>query len=234
MRLFANGCSFTWGGGILEEGYGLQGTFASISEEHINLRSSLVWPAHLGKLLGCEVTNLSMGCGSNARIVRTTLDHFTAMISAGQDISDHVAVIQWTEPSRYEVFDADVGDWLLIKTDVVIPEVPNDRYVDLQMRLAEHDNNHSTDLFVNMICLASFFDRWGIRYLFTSFLPISLSDGRGSYCIDHINWTAGHPARGMMETVPSDLRYGSGHPTPEGHRCIAEAMRDRMIELGWI
>lgn len=202
MRLFTNGCSFTWGGGILEEGYGLHNTYCSTLAEHVELRSSLVWPAYLGKLIGCEVTNLSIGCGSNQRIVRTTLGHFTSMIAQGETVNDHIAVIQWTEPSRYELYDASIGDWLLIKTDIVIPDVPSSRYADLQMRLAEHDSNHLTSLFADMVCLSSFFDQWNIKYLFTSFLPICCGSDRDSYCLDHINWATGHPAKSMIEWLP--------------------------------
>ncbi len=235
MRLFANGCSFTWGGGILEEGYGLPTSLSDSSTEEARLRQSLVWPARLGELLGCEVINLSIGCGSNSRIVRTTLDHFTPIITKGERVDDHLAIIQWTEPSRYELYDSSAKEWLLIKTDVIIPEVPTSRYFDLQMRLTEDDINHHNDLFSNMICLSSFFDRWGIRYLFTGFLPIPFDDDRYSYCVGHMNWATGHPGKTMMDLLPyGEMRYRSHHPTPEGHKLIAEEMHNRISELGWI
>lgn len=234
MRLFANGCSFTWGGGILEEEYGLATSLINVPAEEKNLRMSLVWPAYLGELLGCEVANLSMGCGSNSRIVRTTLDHFLPMITTGESVDDHLAVIQWTEPSRYEIYDSSVAEWLLIKTDVIIPEVSTNRYDDLQMRLAEDEINHSTRLFSDMVCLSSFFNRWGIRYLFTNFLPLPLAGDHYAYCANHMDWVTGHPAIGMMDLLPpGEMKYRSNHPTPEGHACIARAMHDRLRWLGW-
>jgi hypothetical protein len=61
--LFTNGCSWTWGGSLEE--------YWETEED----RLKLVWPHHLGNLLRADnVVNLSLSCGSNQRIVRTTLN----------------------------------------------------------------------------------------------------------------------------------------------------------------
>ena len=54
------------------------------------------WPWRLN-IRGFDVLNDAMGGGSNYRIMRTTLDTVTRMHGRIQ-----VAVIQWTDPSRYE------------------------------------------------------------------------------------------------------------------------------------
>lgn len=112
--LFTNGCSWTWGG-ALEEYW--------VTEEE---RFKLVWPHHLGELMGVDnVVNLSLACGSNQRILRTTLDWLLS--KSPEELKDTIAVIQWTELSRYEYYVMkdnnpieNIGHrWLLNKIDSV-------------------------------------------------------------------------------------------------------------------
>lgn len=236
MRLFANGCSFTWGGHILEEERGLQVTWKIPHDhEHSRFRESVVWPARLHAMLGSDgMVNLGMGCGSNQRIVRTTIEYFTTRLSRGEDVTDYIAVIQWTEPSRYELFDPDTKSWLRVKSDVVLPEVPNDRYDDLQMRLTEDPINHMSDMFRDTVCLAGFFDRCGIRYIFTSMLPVRFADAyQNWYCQNHMTWFGGSPQHGICGTIgDKSYTYASGHPNLKGHQKIAADMRTYMENIG--
>ncbi len=113
--LFTNGCSWTWGG-ALEEYW---------NNDHDRLK--LVWPHHLGKLLNSdEVINYSIACGSNQRIMRTTIDWLTSKTK--EELKNSIAIIQWTELSRYEYYVAknqndqieNIHDrWLLNKIDSV-------------------------------------------------------------------------------------------------------------------
>jgi len=91
MKLFTNGCSWTYGGGLdLDQPY----------QEAERLK--VVWPHHLGKLLNTDqVVNLAMGCGSNQRMIRTTFDWL--LTQTKQELADTIAVIQFTEPSRFEI-----------------------------------------------------------------------------------------------------------------------------------
>lgn len=98
MILFTNGCSWTWGGG-------LEPHFRSNDINDDNKRLPLVWPHHLGKLLNAnKVINLSAGCGSNQRIFRTTFDWFLNEYKNDEPI---IAVIQLTDPARYEYYLTD-------------------------------------------------------------------------------------------------------------------------------
>ena len=109
MILFTNGCSWTYGGGL-----GLDHPF------HTNQRLDSVWPHHLGNLFGSEKTiNLAMGMGSNSRILRTTFDWITKQTP--EDLAKTVAVIQWSEYSRYEYY---------------VPKNSNDRYENIEDRWA--------------------------------------------------------------------------------------------------
>jgi hypothetical protein len=89
--LFTNGCSWTWGG-ALEEYWNNE-----------NERLKLVWTYHLGQLLGVDdVVNYSIACGSNQRIMRTTVDWLTSKTK--EELQNTIAIIQWTELSRYEYY----------------------------------------------------------------------------------------------------------------------------------
>lgn len=122
--LFTNGCSWTWGGG-LDEYWQTE-----------NDRLELVWPHHLGNLLGItDIVNLSIGSGSNQRILRTTLNWLLS--KTPEELKNTIAVIQWTELSRYEYYVPKRNDpieniedrWVLNKIDsVVVPWNVSENY----------------------------------------------------------------------------------------------------------
>lgn len=119
MKLFANGCSWTYGGGL---------NLDDISQT--NERLPLVWTHHLGKLINADkVTNLAAGCGSNQRMFRTTFDWLTQQTQ--EELEDTVAVIQFTDPSRFEVNLDDT--WFHCKIDCVI--------YDWDRNLEQHEND---------------------------------------------------------------------------------------------
>ena len=128
--LFTNGCSWT-AGGSLHQLY--------TNEQLLN---EITWPNHLGKLLNVDrVINKSAGCGSNQRIFRTTFDW---IISQPKDVLENtIAVIQWTEPSRYEYYipknnnydewvDDELG-WAFVKTDVVMSWNEKDHFSSAEL-----------------------------------------------------------------------------------------------------
>lgn len=236
MHLFANGCSFTWGGGIVEEELGQSSAMLDPPSFHSVFRYKKVWPFELHRITKSEsLTNLSIGCGSNDRIVRTTLSHFIGKMNEGVDPSSHIAVIQWTEPSRFELYDPETNTWMLIKSGVVIPNVDQRRYDHLQERIAEHDATHQQNLFNSMVNISGFFDRWGIRYLFTSISPISFNDSdMMAYARDRMNWFGGIDSSLTTITTDPVLRYKSTHPNPAGHARIADLLYDQIKSLGWI
>ena len=231
MKLFANGCSFTWGGGILEKEKNLSNTLSPAilrRKEYTEFREKSVWPWHLHQLLKTEeCVNLAMGCGSNSRIVRTTLDFFVEKINKQENVSDWLAVIQWTEPSRYEVYDERNGQFNLIKTDVVLPEVSNDRFEYLQKRFLEDDKTFNAEWFTLLVCLSSFFEKHNIQYMFSLMMPMY---NLNNYCINNMNW--------LDSTIESSVlidtekfRYDSFHPNLDGHKYIANRIYNRIKEI---
>jgi hypothetical protein len=82
--LFVNGCSFTAGNG---EVHTPDGKLAPALD--------YVWANQLPEF--DSVTNLAICGGSNDRILRTTIEYFNS-----HNATDHVVVIQWTSPLRFE------------------------------------------------------------------------------------------------------------------------------------
>ena len=125
MKLYANGCSFTWGGELFKNVHDEYGNILDESNpSEVNQRRlNVTWPKHLSDLLACtEFHNHGMGCGSNARIVRKTLEFFVPKVLNGEDLSDWIVAIQWSEPSRFEFFDTVTNTWAIAKHDVVLFE----------------------------------------------------------------------------------------------------------------
>jgi hypothetical protein len=142
--LFTNGCSFTAGGGLdpwYMEGYNqplgdILGTY-DINDYYDRLhkwkvenspepayvnnekRLRMLWPYKLSKLMDMsEHVNLSTGCGSNQRIIRTTLEWIMEQDRSRLDRT--IAIIQLTESSRYEYYQDDIDKWTLNKVNHVL------------------------------------------------------------------------------------------------------------------
>ena len=93
--LFANGCSWTYGGGF---------DFADTKENADNMLNNIVWPAQLGKKLGYDkVVNLAEGCGSNQRICRTTFEW--VMKQTPETLKNTRVIIQWSCEDRFEYYN---------------------------------------------------------------------------------------------------------------------------------
>lgn len=97
MILYANGCSWTWGGGL---DYLFKRGWHDVDHD---LRKKLCWPHHLGKLLGAtKVENIAEGGGSNQRVVRKTYEYLTSQTK--EDLENTIFVIQLTEWCRFELY----------------------------------------------------------------------------------------------------------------------------------
>lgn len=112
MILLANGCSWTWGAGLEE-----------------SFREESVYAALIAKKINRKLVNLSVGCASNQRILRTT---FNWLSKQNKDIwRSTIAIIQWTDESRYEYYVPDVkksedDNWARININVALS--PNEDY----------------------------------------------------------------------------------------------------------
>jgi len=93
MILYTNGCSFTRGHGEVHN-----------TEGQLNPPAKYVWANQIRNHFDDVIISALAG-GSNDRILRTTMEYFS------KPRQNHVAVIQWTSPLRYEVYVDLVKDW---------------------------------------------------------------------------------------------------------------------------
>ena len=225
--LLTNGCSWTWGGGL----------------ENLpdNDRLETVWPHHLMNLLEFDNNvNLSMGCGSNQRIVRTTLDWI--LQQDRETLDNTVAVIQWTEPSRYEYYskstepdkhsnwdwENNLGDWSLVKVGGCIypPGVknwhmPDEEIKQSQIRYRTYSDIEGLYSFVSQFtALANIFETYNIKYYYWNALgvpviyfpePIKKYASKFNWVNpDHLSWD--------YERISKD----DHHPNVNGHLQLAQ------------
>jgi hypothetical protein len=218
MILFTNGCSWTWGGG-LESKY-------TTDEE----RLELCWPHHLGEKLECsEVVNLGTGCGSNQRIIRTTFEWLQKMTET--ELRETVAVIQLTEPSRYEYYQPEVNEWAKCKVDQCIQssERPILALTRANLRLQTFTDQEAVYTYLStMFALAKLFETfkvkkyfiWGLQSFNTTSFNVSRTfDSISLVDLENIRLGCGaweYDIVGMLNGVIDQ------HPSVIGHKQISE------------
>jgi hypothetical protein len=92
--IYTNGCSWT-------EGCGAETAPENKNIQDINI-NDFAWPKYLGELMNCNVINEATGGGSNARILRQTIDYVTAL--EPEQRAETLIAIGWTLPDRDEIY----------------------------------------------------------------------------------------------------------------------------------
>ena len=239
MILLTNGCSWTYGGSL-----GLD----KIEKQEQRLQST--WPHHLGQLLNVsENVQLAIGCGSNQRIVRTTFDWLLEQSS--ERLKDTVAVIQWTEPTRYEYYEPInyndsleniPGRWARVKIDLCLqqdgtPEKEHKVALERSQRRFETTTHQENmyEMVDRISALGSMFKLFGVRYFYWN--QLNLADQypkhvQDYYC-DNFPWIdtprlsyldMNDSYRWKYETVSkTDV-----HPSFQGHRELADIIYSKI------
>lgn len=226
MILFANGCSMTWGGGL--EPYLKSNNDVTLPDQ----RLKLLWPHHLGKLLNAdEVINISEGCGSNQRIVRTTHDWFLNEYKNEPTI----AVIQITDPARYEYyltdnfedFTNDQLNWVKLTPSAYIAPGPPFNDTTLVNMKKERDSRMSTytllegmyKIISDCSALAHLFEKHNVEYYFFGgyFNRINID-----YPIRYKNYMTNLHYMDLAWNSFDPVSKDDMHPSLLGHQQIAE------------
>jgi hypothetical protein len=241
MKLLANGCSWTQGGGLDLNG---------ITRQELD---QVTWPKHLHDLLGAtDFVNLAAGCGSNQRIFRTTLDYL--LDNKDEDI---VAVIQLTEESRFEYYypmDIDkqyenINDrWMRAKINNLIPQVMAldnfgniadidgfDKHYKLsQERLVYHTSDIQNIYAYIEHCeaLSSLFKRFNIKYYFWDIcdLPNRLPEPFKTFLLESypwINYINGSWQYWEYDRIEINV---DSHPNHNGHKQLAQHINSAIKE----
>ena len=241
--LFTNGCSWTAGGG-------LDLVYNSLDEEF----SKMLWPYHLKNAMGFDrVVNYATGCGSNQRIVRTTLDWILAQDA--ETLKNTTVVIQFTEWSRFEYyypinttdpFENVSHRWALCSIghaylpgpgDTAGP-ITSDSIPDLNQRTSLSRYRTYTEieavyrLASQCAALVNFFDTYGIKeYYFWSFVLLleGLPDPIKTHLLSKYNWLE-KGGRHLWEY--ERISKFDPHPSELGHVQLAECIHQSIQTFG--
>ena len=227
MILFTNGCSWTWGGAL-----GL--------DKDDELRENSVWPKQLGNLVNAEKTyNLAMGCGSNQRIVRTTVDWILSQ--SKEDLAKTVAIIQWTEPSRYEFYYPDdhqngyeniQSRWVKCKVDCILNQYDDDESAKKkynELRLSTYTEIEGMYKFIgDLLAVESLLTQHNIPYYFWTYDTRMLSrfpKEMYEFCKNRFNWLN---SIDVGEWEYECVSNQDAHPSLNGHVQIAHFLAEHV------
>jgi uncharacterized protein DUF6071 len=130
--LYANGCSFTAGSELEQDGGGDPPPAAAERATVLAYQRRHAWPQVLGALTGYPtVVNEAIGAGSNARAVRMTLRFVADYLRAGGNPGNLLVCIGLTDLKRGERYeDSSEGEdgWQLLKPRLSGPNATADRY----------------------------------------------------------------------------------------------------------
>ena len=251
MKLFANGDSFTFGGGLYNA-HGQSGSMTPLSTNPLNQeRLAVTWPGLLKEMTGAEsLVNYAMSGGSNARIVRTTLDYFYDLLYKGENLSEYTAVIQWTEFARTE-FMID-RNWFYFgpggaSTDIGIGEtaIPPckaefyvENYYKTYYKVLQSDQQDITNFVAHTAALGNFFKVHNIKYMFCMHVDCFLYSHKIKK-IDQIkqvlnsefNWLNGSMHDSVLINFLDEstrVSADDAHPNTHGHQRIAQQIRNHI------
>ena len=236
MILLTNGCSWTYGGGLNLD-----------KPQDKEERLSKVWPHHLGKLLQAnEVVQLAEGCGSNQRTVRTTFEWM--LNQTPERLKETVAVIQWTEPSRYEYYEPidyhnsleNIPDrWARVNVNVCLQtdETPNGYKEAFERSQRRFETNSFQENMYRLVsevtALGKMFETFGVEYYYWSqatqafMFPHLIK----AFYINNFAWLDDQSE--AFQTNPSILwKYdripNDGHPSFQGQRELADIIYEKI------
>lgn len=195
-------------------------------------RLNCVWPKHLAGLLNATDTiNLSLGCSSNERIVRTTMDYIANEIVSGRSVDNILAVIQWTHLHRFEYWDEQNKCWVLAMPASVITSKKLNFQESLSLNKFKDivyanfsDETYVQRFWTQVVALASFLDKHKISYWFinldTEYYKL-LESWQQRYLEDNIRWIRNSQHYAINYMFNNQHSSGSGHPSKLGHQQIA-------------
>jgi len=224
LLLLTNGCSWTKGSGLAD--------------------TSLNWSYWLGQHLNVsDLVNLSRGGGSNDRIFRTTWDWLSQ--HASNRTEKIIAVIQWTELSRYEYYvplSQDIKEnihdqWAMCKIDYVHSNEP---MLSLEQKIHRTNQHLSTYTHVQgsykllMCCeaLANIFRSYNVQYFFWN-LAFGLRSAPDHVMqrLSQYTWLDEDPVHGKQHWTYERISDRDPHPSLLGHQQIADQIYHKIKNL---
>ena len=236
MFLYVNGCSFTYGYELADDSL----TRECIDNEY---RLKYSWSGRLQNMLHFEdFFNDSKPGGSNDRILRTTFDWvLTNWLNRGKDSKDLFVIIGWSEVMRREFYIN--GAWRQIIPYHDYDDLPSvNIFNKIYKKLAWNEYESAVRFATQVISIQSFFNYYGIRYLFFDALRSIrkvAKDANGKIDthvsqIDAKRYLGCNKENGDMRTVLQDKKtnWKGRHPSEEGHDYWAKYLANYIHQQG--
>lgn len=266
--LYVNGCSWTAGNELDEdpifvEQLAKRGMTLHPTENPsvVNVKDSednvvgvaaefwneFTWGKNVADKLNLTLVNDSTGGGSNARIVRTTMD-FVRTLSPEQR-KQTLVIIGWSVPDRNEICINDTSDiptWFRFNSTQKFSKSLTLNHTLSQSQVKLIDEVHSlwiTDVlniyerihcyFQGVYLLSNLLENLGIRYYFFNALPccnehdITVQNNFGSWLDWHNNHNNIRRMNSTMYRFVDKNKYKiapAGHPLVEAHAAWAEEL----------
>jgi len=207
--LIANGCSFT----AAEHLYQLHENGKRFPPaEGMRHQTGMSWAQFLGQRMEMPVMNLAMGCGSNARILRTTIDFLEQRAKA-----THFVCIQWTFPMRFEFYESEHDNWAAINDNSAVM-IGDKKLARNYSSMREHFNTRQQfayELLGHQLALKAYLNDRDIPFLY--WYP------EHWYEFDKEEW---HPLSVEMTNFIriEDLDIDGCHPSEADHRRISRVL----------
>lgn len=272
--LYVNGCSWSQGYLLQEDpivrtyaesiGYEfpsdwelkLHGEF--VSDGYQRIYDEFNWAGLLKKQLGIpNLVNHSQGAGSNARIVRTTVDYVKTL--SAEQRSKLLVIIGWTLPDRGELYlddRAGTRRWELFNAaqqwDTLTPD--NIYTAEFRRRITDYWRRHVADVysaygsikqfFQQSYMLANTLENLGIRYYFFNTFsvfwgmddPVQLRSFNADVEQHHYQLSTMPLGQCFADQVSDRPEYllSDGHPNSAGYRLWADRLHADIKQLGLV
>lgn len=269
--LYVNGCSWCQGYLLQEDpavrthaqdqGYEFPGDwYLKLNGEFVvdgyqAIYDEFNWAGLLKKKLSIpNLVNQSLGAGSNARVLRTTVDYVKSLTT--EQRSKLLVVIGWTLPDRSELYlddRAGTQRWELFNAaqqwDTLTP--PTIYTPEFRQRMTEYWRRHVADVhsdyasvklfFQQSYLLANTLENLGIRYYFFNSFPIYWGIDNAedlsnlSADIEHYQQ---YSAMTLSDTFTElvcprpELQLSDGHPNSLGYSLWADKLYTDIRKLG--
>ncbi len=215
MSILAVGCSFTQG--------------AELADPDLS-----AWPSLIAKSNNRAVTNLGLGGASNERTFRLVIEE------TAQQRFDLV-MIQWTEPSRMEVWNERIHQLVDVNVGKLYSQLPGFAWLDTYYQYHYSDLHAHKKWATQILSLQGYLKSIEQPYVMVSLSGLDQLLYTGAwnnikYLWDQVDekYYLGWPFEGLYMWQGDCPRGPGGHPLELGHERIANKINEHIRNLGWL
>jgi lysophospholipase L1-like esterase len=193
------------------------------------------WPAIVGRCFNKSVKNAGIGGGSCDYIFRTAIEETIAQ-------SYDLVIIEWTEPSRMEVWWCDKNQPVNVTANSRFSQIGAFAWMKDFYKYSYSDFHGYRKQALQYVALQEYFKSIGQKYIFTNLAGLRPHGNWKEYqeSIGPIwnrvdkEFFVGWPHEGFLEWQGDCPKGPEGHPLELGHQRIANKINEHIRNLGWL